>query len=208
MQPSIAIVAPNTLASMGLSEIIRRMMPGVNICLFTHFAELSNHPLADTFYHYFVSADEVLSGATYFLQRQHKTIVLVHGNEFMHLPKGFHTLNVCQNEKELTASILSLAEHSHHANGKEPEVIRRAQHPTDDTANAKQKPILTPRERDVLKGIVKGLINKEIAACMGVSVATVITHRNNLTDKLGTRSVSALTIFAVMHGIVSSDELL
>ena len=52
------------------------------------------------------------------------------------------------------------------------------------------------------------LINKEIAARMGVSVATVITHRNNLTDKLGTRSVSALTIFAVMHGIVSSDELL
>ena len=37
---------------------------------------------------------------------------------------------------------------------------------------------------------------------MGVSVATVITHRNNLTEKLGTRSVSALTIFAVMHGIV------
>ena len=81
-------------------------------------------------------------------------------------------------------------------------------HPTDNAENAKQKPILTPRERDVLKGIVEGLINKEIAARMGVSVATVITHRNNLTDKLGTRSVSALTIFAVMHGIVSSDELL
>ena len=54
----------------------------------------------------------------------------------------------------------------------------------------------------MLKGIVDGLINKEIAARMGVSVATVITHRNNLTEKLGTRSVSALTIFAVMHGIV------
>ncbi len=64
------------------------------------------------------------------------------------------------------------------------------------------RPGLTPREREVLKGIVDGLINKEIAARMGVSVATVITHRNNLTEKLGTRSVSALTIFAVMHGIV------
>ena len=128
MQPSIAIVAPDTLACIGLSEIIRRMMPGANVYLFAHYAELINHPLADNFYHYFVSANEVLSGATYFLQRQHKTIVLVHGNEFMHLPKGFHTLNVCQNEKELTASILSLAEHSHHAKGKEPEVIRMASH--------------------------------------------------------------------------------
>lgn len=60
----------------------------------------------------------------------------------------------------------------------------------------------------MLKGIVEGLLNKEIAARMGVSLATVITHRNNLTDKLGTRSVSALTIFAVMRGIVRSEELL
>ena len=60
----------------------------------------------------------------------------------------------------------------------------------------------------MLKGIVEGLINKEIAARMGVSLATVITHRNNLTDKLGTRSVAALTIFAIMHGLVSSEDLM
>ena len=209
MQPSIAIVAPNTLASMGLSEIIRRMMPGVNICLFTHFAELSNHPLADTFYHYFVSADEVLSGATYFLQRQHKTIVLVHAEETMHLPQGFHTLNVFQEEKALISAIIALAQRSHGPHGKEPEVVRQAQLPvTNDDKETHEHPHLTPREREVLKGIVSGMINKEIAAQMGVSVATVITHRNNLTDKLGTRSVAALTIFAVMHGIVQSEELI
>ena len=68
-------------------------------------------------------------------------------------------------------------------------------------------PRLTPREREVLCGVVEGLINKEIAARMGVSVATVITHRKNLTEKLGTRSVSALTIFAVTHGLVRSEEI-
>ena len=71
-----------------------------------------------------------------------------------------------------------------------------------------QRNVKITREREVLKGIVSGMINKEIAAQMGVSVATVITHRNNLTDKLGTRSVAALTIFAVMHGIVQSEELI
>lgn len=68
-------------------------------------------------------------------------------------------------------------------------------------------PKLTPREREVLQGIVGGLINKEIANRMGVSLATVITHRKNLTEKLGTKSVSALTIFAVAHGIVRSEEI-
>ena len=42
---------------------------------------------------------------------------------------------------------------------------------------------------------------------MGVSLATVITHRKNLTEKLGTRSVAAMTIYAVAHGIVRGEEI-
>lgn len=205
MKPAIAIIIPNTLAGVGLSEIIRRMMPGAEIHLFAHYAELTAHPEAEMFFHYFVASQEVLAGATYFLQRQHKTIVLVHGDETGHLPQGFHTLNVCQPEDELVRSILTLAGRSHKAHGVEPEAVRQAQTQHEEAKSAAPK--LTPREREVLKGIVEGLINKEIAARMGVSVATVITHRNNLTEKLGTRSVSSLTIFAVMHGIVRSEDL-
>lgn len=189
---------------MGLADIIRRMMPGAEVCLFSHVADMTDKDGADTFFHYFVSADEVLAHASFFLTRQHKTIVLVHGNDTCHLPQGFHSLNVFLPEKALVASIIALASKSHNQHGSEPDVVKEAQlapHGTEaDTQEA--APHLTPRERDVLKGIVDGLINKEIAARMGVSVATVITHRNNLTDKLGTRSVSALTIYAVMHGIV------
>lgn len=174
------------------------------MCLFSHVADMTDKDGADTFFHYFVSADEVLAHASFFLTRQHKTIVLVHGNDTCHLPQGFHSLNVFLPEKALVASIIALASKSHNQHGSEPDVVKEAQlapHGTEaDTQEA--APHLTPRERDVLKGIVDGLINKEIAARMGVSVATVITHRNNLTDKLGTRSVSALTIYAVMHGIV------
>lgn len=208
MRPSIAIIAPNTLACIGLADIIRRMMPGAEVCTYSHYADMVNSPEADQYFHYFVSSAELMLGASYFLQRQHKTIVLVHGDEACHLPQGFHTLNVFQSEQELVRSIIALAKRAHGARGREPEAVRQAQQVPFTERQSESTPHLTPREREVLKGIVEGLINKEIAARMGVSVATVITHRNNLTDKLGTRSVSALTIFAMMHGLVSSEEVI
>ncbi len=210
--PSIAIISPNTLAAIGLADIVRRMMPRAEVCLFSSYKDLAKNAEADSFFHYFVSIDEALIGANYFLQRQHKTIVLVHGDDAIRLPQGFHTLNVLLPEDELIRTIISLAQRSHSAHGEQPEVVRLAQQPADTSManrkHASQVPHLTPRETEVLRGIVNGLINKEIATNMGVSLATVITHRNNLTEKLGTRSVSALTIFAVMHGIVSSEEML
>ena len=203
--PAIAIVTPNTLAGIGLADIIRRMMPGADTCLFSSFTELEACEDADAFFHYFVSASEVIAGAPYFLQRQHKTIVLVHGEDTGQLPQGFHALNVCLGENELVRSILTLAHRSHEAKGMVPEVVRRARQP--EQANDVASPRLTPRESEVLKGVVCGKINKEIATDMGVSMATVITHRKNLTDKLGTRSVAALTIYAVTHGIVRSEDI-
>ena len=55
--------------------------------------------------------------------------------------------------------------------------------------------------------IVSGLINKEIAARLNISIATVITHRKNIMDKLGIKSVSALTVYAVMHGYVDISAI-
>ena len=71
----------------------------------------------------------------------------------------------------------------------------------------KEMPRLTPREKDVLREVVMGNINKVIADRLGISLATVITHRKNLTMKLGTRSVATLTLYAVTHGIVNSEAL-
>lgn len=56
---------------------------------------------------------------------------------------------------------------------------------------------LTPRERDVLVRIARGLLNKEIAAELGISVRTVEAHRDSLMRKLQLRSVAALTRFAL-----------
>lgn len=59
---------------------------------------------------------------------------------------------------------------------------------------------LTPRERDVLRGIVEGLTNKEIAARLEISTRTVESHRESLMQKLGVRNVAALTRLALEEG--------
>jgi DNA-binding NarL/FixJ family response regulator len=61
---------------------------------------------------------------------------------------------------------------------------------------------LTGRERDVLTRVARGLLNKEIAAELGISVRTVESHRESLTKKLGVRSVAGLTRLAIERGLV------
>lgn len=51
------------------------------------------------------------------------------------------------------------------------------------------------------------MLNKEIADRLGISLTTVISHRKNLTEKLNIRSVSGLTIYAVMNGYIEADRI-
>ena len=66
---------------------------------------------------------------------------------------------------------------------------------------------MSDREIEVLSLIAQGLINKEIASLLNISLTTVISHRKNIMDKLGMKSVSALTIYAVMHGYVDINKI-
>ncbi len=65
---------------------------------------------------------------------------------------------------------------------------------------------LSVREADILRLVARGLTNKEIAAELAISFNTVLTHRKNITAKLGIKSISAQTIYAVMNGLVLPDE--
>ena len=66
---------------------------------------------------------------------------------------------------------------------------------------------LSSREVDVLQLIVKGITNKEIADKLNISLNTVLTHRKNITAKLGIKTVSGLTFYAIMNGIISGDDI-
>ena len=65
---------------------------------------------------------------------------------------------------------------------------------------------LTPRERDVLVGIARGLTSKEIAAEFDISARTVETHRAALMSKLDLRSIALLTQLAIREGLVERPE--
>ena len=171
-RPKIAIVDANTLATLGLKQILQNVMPIMTVDTFGSFAELqSNNP--DDYFHYFAAMSIVLENKDFFLERRRKTFVLTLSLDTMSQLSEFHCLCVNVPEQQLVRSLK----------------------------------ILTDREIEVMSLIVQGFINKEIADKLNIGLATVVTHRKNIMDKLGFKSVSALTIYAVMHGYVDINKI-
>jgi two-component system response regulator FixJ len=65
--------------------------------------------------------------------------------------------------------------------------------------------LLTPREREVLDGLVAGLPNKTIGYDLGISARTVEIHRARVMEKMQVRSLSALVRQALAAGVVPMD---
>lgn len=66
---------------------------------------------------------------------------------------------------------------------------------------------LTKREMDVLVLIAKGLMNKEIAEKLNISIHTVISHRKNITRKTNIKSVAGLAMYALMNNLIEEGAL-
>ncbi|HEY1257827.1 MAG TPA: response regulator FixJ [Stellaceae bacterium] len=68
-------------------------------------------------------------------------------------------------------------------------------------AAASKLGLLSPREREVLDGLLAGLPNKSIAYDLGISPRTVEIHRARVMDKMGARSLSELVRLALDAGV-------
>ncbi len=66
---------------------------------------------------------------------------------------------------------------------------------------------LTPREREVLRLIALGNTSKAIAEALIISQHTVISHRKNITEKLGIKSIPGLTVYAIIQKIVDPSDI-
>ena len=192
----MAIVEANTLTSLGLKTILERMIPMAVIRTFHSFGELTDDT-PDMYAHYFISAQIYVEHNAFFLPRKRKTIVLA-GDSHQFQLSGVPILNIYQAEEQLVKDILKLHQHAHHDGYPVKDMP-----PTPPTTGHE----LSAREIEVLVLITKGLINKEIADKLNIGLTTVITHRKNITEKLGIKSVSGLTIYAVMNGYVEADRI-
>ena len=194
-RPKVAIIDPNTLAAMGLKQLLQNVMPIMTVDTFGSFAELTGSQM-DSYVHYFAAMNIVLENKFFFTERRRKTIVLTLSLDNASQLSEFHSLCINLPEPQLIRALLALEQHAH-SNGKNLPPMPRVL----------QQKILSDREIEVMSLIVQGYINKEIADRLNIGLATVITHRKNIMDKLGMKRVSALTIYAVMHGYVDINTI-
>jgi regulator of cell morphogenesis and NO signaling len=83
---------------------------------------------------------------------------------------------------------------------------KRRENQEPETKRGKREE-LSEREKEIAKRVAKGMSNKEIAEVLFLSVHTVITHRRNISRKLGIHSSAGLTVYAIINNLIDIDEL-
>lgn len=195
----VAIIDGNILAAIGLKQILSTVMPMMHIDTFGTMAELhANAP--DTYFHFFANTTIVLQDMAFFSRHRHKTIVLTTSTSDATQLTGLHSLCTSQSEDKFIKDLLVLEQHAH-ANGRNlpPQSLQ--------PSVADSPALLSSREIEVLSHIAYGKTNKEIANALCISLSTVVSHRKHIMDKLNIHNLSALTIYAVMHGYVDVNMI-
>ena len=70
-----------------------------------------------------------------------------------------------------------------------------------------QLSMLSEREKEIIRGVAYGKVNKEIADELCISVHTVATNRRNICTNLGIHSSAGLTIFAIINHLVDLNDV-
>ena len=89
---------------------------------------------------------------------------------------------------------------------KKESIVSRVQEETMSEEPASQDN-LSQREKEIIRCVVKGLSNKEIAEELFISIHTVITHRRNIARKLEIHSPTLLTVYAIVNKLVDISEV-
>lgn len=192
----IAIILSDTLQSIGLQSLLIDYFPPVEVCYFPCFATFAHEKSAvaggDAFDYYFTRPETFLLNADFFLPRKNKTILLVGDAEKSGTSSAPLHIKTQAPQETLIEQL---------------QQIFTTENAAGTSGNSEGNKELSSREIDVLKLIVKGITNKEIADKLNISLNTVLTHRKNITAKLGIKTVSGLTFYAIMNGIISGDDI-
>ena len=119
---------------------------------------------------------------------QERTILLTQGNK-KEAKQGLPSIDSADNKEKIINKIRDLME---------------AQPFTPDEPYLFN---LSPREKTIVRLVSLGYTNKQIAEELFLSAHTVITHRKNIGHKLGIKSVSGLTVYAIVNNIITIEEV-
>ena len=131
-------------------------------------------------------------------------------------PKAHHLTNIIRDfEGEVLVIGDDKMDNNFHTNlllpsDTETETLEKLQNFFSTLTIDEQEPgnsILSAREIDILKEVARGNSNKEIADRLFISINTVITHRKNLTEKLGIKTISGLTVYALMNNLITPEDV-
>ncbi|MDR0415442.1 MAG: LuxR C-terminal-related transcriptional regulator [Prevotellaceae bacterium] len=183
---NIAIISGDFLSGYGLKSLLCEYFNPAEVSVFATFSEY--HARRSVYQLLALSAVDYLAHADHLSDKS--TIVIVAAAP-QPAPQGLvsRLYTLCSEQKtvEQLQSILT-----NFATPQSAEVARNE---------------LSEREREVLTKVALGAINKEIADSLNISLNTVITHRKNITAKLGIKTISGLTVYAIINGIISSKDL-
>ena len=77
----------------------------------------------------------------------------------------------------------------------------------DEHAGIPENYELSDRENEILVAVARGMTNKEIADRYNISIHTVISHRKNIARKTGIKSVSGLTVYALLNNMIDQGDV-
>lgn len=143
---------------------------------------VSPDSLSDMYDCFLTETTFLISHLDFFLRHRQQTVVWVsHKSSETIKEPIFKVLSAFDSGDKIRSVILSLK-------------------PKNEENTTKEK--LSQREVQVLCEIASGKTNKEIADSLFISVNTVITHRKNISSKLGIRSASGMALYAMMNGLI------
>ena len=180
---------------MALRRVLQEMFNHVDVFAYNSIEDFIRDSNRH-FVHFFVSSDIFFGNADEFETLKDQTTILSPGPSPKLAMTGCRIIETAQPED----LIIKQLEHLQHTG-------RYSGLPNTSTTSEGGIQSLSKREKDVLRLIVKGRINKEVASELNISLPTAIFHRNNICEKLHTRSVGKLTVMAVLSGLVDINEI-
>jgi DNA-binding CsgD family transcriptional regulator len=191
---NIAIIEPSPILFEGLTNILLRTRSHYQIYQFENPDELLNSPLRERF-DLAILNPVYIQGSSKNFQQYRKALPHLRWIALVYAYFDRELLSHFSEVIQITDSASLIME-----------TVEKLRELPDQVSPPSSREQLSERETDVLRCLVNGLSNKEIADKLNISIHTVISHRKNLSQKTGIKSQAGLTIYALSHHIIHLEN--